>query len=109
MSKMTIACEFSPKVRAVIKKRDKYMCIYCNRPVEHIHHTFVLRRFGLGVEHNGVSLCSPHHAMIHSSSKMSAIIDKYCKDYLTNIYGKIDINDLKYNKWKNIITYKKER
>jgi hypothetical protein len=106
MSKMTIACEFSPQVRAVIKKRDGGKCIYCNRPVNHIHHTFVLRRFGLGVERNGVSLCTQHHAMIHSSSKMSAVIDKYCKDYLRNIYGDIDINELKYSKWANF-KYKK--
>ena len=96
--------DFPPKTKQEMMERDKG-CVYCGKTSTLTYaHIFVARsKMGLGLINNGVILCMRHHGILDNGvdSNMANKIDKYCKNYLTNIYGKIDIESLKYNKWKN--------
>lgn len=91
--------EFNAQVRITIKNRQDGTCLFCNNPIDHIHHALVGRRVGLGVERNGVGLCCRHHLIIHGSGKLSSKLNVQVKVYLHNKYGEIDLEELKYNKW----------
>lgn len=96
--------DFPPKIKQEMMERDRG-CIYCGATSTLTYaHIFVPRsKGGLGVLKNGGIICMRHHHILDngSDSKTAKKIDKYCKDYLTNIYGEVDLESLKYNKWKN--------
>jgi len=108
MSKVSKACEFSPKVRKEIYDRDNYRCIMPNcyntfgLGVAHIH--LSRAKGGLGVKQNGVLLCQEHHGLLDNGRDISKAnyIDKYCKNYLTGHYGTITLDMVRYDKWKGL-------
>ena len=102
MSKQSKACEFSPKVRKIIKTRDMNKCVYCHsRTGLQIAHVFVDRAHaGLGVEENGCLLCvSCHMKLDNGLNKECEPIETYVKQYMNRLYT-IDIKELKYDKWR---------
>ena len=101
-----------PKIKELVMYRDKG-CVYCGITSTLTYaHIFVSRaKGGLGKKENIVMLCMRHHHILDNGvdSKMANKIDQHCKSYLHDIYGQIDLRELVFNKWKNIIPYKKER
>ena len=93
-----------PKTKELVMNRDGG-CVYCNKISTLTYaHIFVSRaKGGLGVKENIAILCMNHHHILDNGveSNIANKIDKHCKDYLINLYGSIDLESLKYNKWKN--------
>lgn len=102
MGKQKIATDITPKVRAIVKRRDNQRCIYCNTPhAIQLAHVFVSRAHGgLGVPENLVCLCIEHHmAMDNGKIDKAQPIKDVAKFYLKNQYPNINIEDLKYKKY----------
>lgn len=95
---------FPPKVRKHIYERDNHRCVFCQQTFGlGIAHVFVSRaKGGLGKEENGVLLCARcHHDLDNGKDPFrQRAIERFCKGYLTSRYGDIDIEDLKYKKWR---------
>lgn len=101
MTPRTKATDITPKVRAIVKRRDNFRCVYCNSPYAiQLAHVFVNRAHGgLGVEQNLVCLCIEHHmALDNGRIEKSQPIQKVVEFYLNNLYPNINVNDLKYKK-----------
>ena len=99
-----VKTEFSQSVREYIYKRDEERCVYCGT----IHflgvaHIFVSRaKGGKGVKENGVLLCQRHHHDLDNGrdAEKAQRIEDYCKRYLEQKEGIIDIDALTIkNKW----------
>ena len=103
MSKRSEWCEFSQEERQVIYERDYRRCIYCGSTFGlGAAHIFVSRAHGgKGCRENGCILCAYHHSILDQGKDEIARkrIHTYCEGYLHRIYGDIDIESLKYNKW----------
>ena len=114
MSNQSKACEFTNKVRQEIYERDNNSCIMpdCMNPFGlGIAHIFKSRaKGGLGVAQNGVTLCQHHHGLLDNgrSAAQAEYIDRYCKEYLTQHYGTIKMEDITYDKWKGLHAWKSE-
>lgn len=105
MSKVSKLCEFSPKVRKIIKERDSNSCVIpnCYRGYLGIAHIFYPRsKGGLGKKENGVLLCQHHHHLLDNGrdSKIAHMIQTHCESYLRSHYD-IDTRELRFDKWKN--------
>lgn len=103
-SKVSKACEFAPKVRKEIMRRDQSKCVYCHSKNSlTIAHAFVPRsKGGLGIKENGVVLCMQcHHKLDNGLNKESEPIEKYVQEYMRRLY---DINtfELVYKKYEFI-------
>lgn len=95
--------DFPKETKLLIAERD-CGCIYCgSHYMLSYAHIFVPRsKGGLGVKENGALLCMKCHGLLDNgvSGEIADRIDNYCKEYLTNIYGVINKEDLIYNKWR---------
>lgn len=103
-SKASKACDFAPKVRKEIMRRDMSKCAYCHSPYNlTIAHAFIPRsKGGLGVKENGVVLCmSCHHKLDNGLNKEARPIKKYIEEYLRRLY-EFNLRDLVYKKYEFI-------
>ena len=96
-------CEFSSEESQAIIERDKGRCVYCGSDFYlGKAHVFVSRAHGgKGCRENGVLLCQLDHQRLDqgNDSDKRKRIQKFCENYLHRIYGDINIEELKYNKW----------
>ena len=102
-NKASKACDFPPKVRKEIMRREQSKCAYCHsRHNLSIAHAFVPRsKGGLGVKENGVVLCAVcHHRYDNGLDKEHEPIRKYIESYMRRLYD-INTNELVYNRYKN--------
>lgn len=100
MTARTKATDITPKVRAIVMRRDKY-CVYCGSHygLEIAHYKLSRAHGGLGVEENLVVLCQKHHRIYDSGKKEEQqTIRQYVDDYMTHLYGNIPIEKIKYMK-----------
>ena len=102
-NKVSKACEFPPKVRKEIMRRDMSRCCYCH--TKHnltIAHAFVPRsKGGLGVKENGVVLCMLcHHKLDNGLDKEHQPIKQHIEDYMRRLYD-VSIREITYNKYSN--------
>ena len=83
--------EYNKKLRQKIFDRDKWTCRVCGKQAQHTHH-IIYRRNGNNSEKNLIALCGVCHSRVHKN-------DKKWRDILISmqedIYGRIDIQDLK--------------
>ena len=105
--KRSKVCEFPPKVREAIRKRDA-TCIFCRMGYKitneaggalQVMHYVGRAQGGKGVEENGALGCVYHHQMLDNGlyhNEMKAIFRGYLKSH----YPKWDESALIYNKWK---------
>lgn len=57
-------------IRKAVLKRDKNRCRFCRtKDGLHLHHIVYRSQGGEHVEHNLITLCHRHHALIHSDKK----------------------------------------
>lgn len=98
--------EFSPEERKIIYERDSRRCIYCgSTSFLGAAHIFVSRaQGGKGCRENGVLLCQLDHQRLDQGKDTNKRnrIQNHCEKYLHNIYGDINIEEFKYNKWNLI-------
>lgn len=103
-SKVSKACDFAPKVRKEIMRRDMSRCAYCGSVHNlTIAHAFIPRsKGGLGVKENGVILCmSCHHKLDNGLDKESKPIKNYVESYMRRLYD-VNTRDLVYKKYEFI-------
>lgn len=100
MSKMSKACDISPKVKANVEERDGYCCIICGNPNASGNAHYIARsQCGLGVEQNIVTLCNNCHHLYDNGGQRENL--KYLiSEYLKSKYDNWDEPDLIYDKWK---------
>lgn len=101
MSKKTKLLEFSKKEREIIYERDNYSCVFCGSTYAlGVAHYIPRSKSGLGIKENGVLACQTcHYKLDFGTKKERAAFQQALNDYLTNHYGIIDIEKLKYRKW----------
>ncbi len=101
-SKRSKFSEYSITERKAIYERDMEKCIYCSGKVYlGIAHIFASRtKGGKGCKENGVVLCQICHNNLDNGKdeNLRNEIQKYCENYLTNNYPKLNINELIYKK-----------
>ncbi|MGE4321204.1 MAG: HNH endonuclease [Acholeplasmataceae bacterium] len=104
-SKRTKATDISKKVRDKVMERDHHRCIICGDNWNlQLAHIFVNRSHGgLGVEQNLAVLCQKHHMQLDNGSKeQQDHLKLTVTSYLKVKYGGIDVDKLKYSKWREI-------
>jgi 5-methylcytosine-specific restriction endonuclease McrA len=116
LKKSTKACSFyyNQDVSKKVKERDSrdgvYQCVYCrttNKDYLTVAHVYIpAGKLGLAVEQNGVTLCkgvsNDCHTKFDSGIKRERfLIEEFVKEYMYDIYGNIDIDKLKYKKYKH--------
>lgn len=99
-SKLSRACDISPKVRAEVMERDGHKCIICgstqNLQVAH----FVSRaRLGLGIPQNLAILCACCHFEL-DNGKSHEETQKLVREHLQALYDGWNEKDLIYSKWR---------
>lgn len=104
-NKRAIFSDFTKEEKAHIMKRDNEKCIFCGGTTYlGIAHIFASRqKGGVGNRKNGVVLCQICHGNLDNGKDevLREKIQKYCENYLKNIYGDIKKEDLIYDKYKN--------
>jgi len=99
MSKMSRACDISPKVKRRVWDRDGHACILCGNPKAMPNAHYIRRsKGGLGVVQNVVTLCAKCHHDFDNGDKRQeygAIISSYLKGW----YPKWNEKDIVYNKY----------
>ena len=116
MSKLSKACDFSPEVRAEIKKRDKG-CLFCRlryhmSPYSYDHigsqcmHVVNRSQCGLGVLENGIEGCVYHHRLL-DNSKYTEEMRTMAEDYLKSLYPGWTRESVIYQKHKDLVVYRK--
>jgi 5-methylcytosine-specific restriction endonuclease McrA len=101
MTPRTKATDITPKVRAVVKRRDNNTCVNCGRKdwVQLCHVFYNRSHAGLGVKENLVCLCVECHNKLDAGRiEVSEPIRKVVESYLMSHYPNINVNDLKYKK-----------
>lgn len=99
-SKRSKMCEFSKSERQVIYERDNYCCIFCySNSTLSVAHYIPRSKGGLGIKENGALACQVCHRLMDFGSKeeREKYNSKMC-NYLTSLYGKIEVEKLKYRK-----------
>lgn len=99
-SKLSRACDISPKVRKEVMERDGHKCIICgsvsNLQVAH----FVSRsRLGLGIPQNLTILCDCCHFEF-DNGKSHKELQKLVREHLQGLYEDWNEKDLIYSKWR---------
>jgi predicted restriction endonuclease len=105
-SNRTKATSISSKVRKQVLERDHHRCVICGDTwMLETAHIFVSRAHGgKGVTKNLAMLCHKHHKMLDSGRKEEQDnIRLVVESYLKVKYGRIDLSELKYDKWKGLI------
>ena len=104
-NKRAIFSDFSKEEKEYIMKRDLGRCIYCGGTTYlGIAHIFASRqKGGAGVRKNGVCLCQICHGNLDNGKDtcLRENIQNFCEDYLRNIYGDIQKEDVMYDKYEN--------
>ncbi len=97
MSKRTRALQISPKVRVIVKERDKW-CALCGSSYRlEIAHYVSRGSGGLGIPENLYLLCNSCHREFDQSGKRQ-IYKRYLKEYLKTLYENWNEKELKYKK-----------
>lgn len=98
MSKISKACDISPKVRQEVLKRDK-RCIVCgaNQGLQ-IAHYISRARLGLGTPQNLGVMCAKCH-FDYDNGNLHNEIKNLFKEHLEAHYEEWDENKLTYKKW----------
>lgn len=99
MSKISKACDISPKVREEVLKRDNNRCIICG--VNHglqIAHYVSRARLGLGIPQNLAVMCAECHFQF-DNGKLHTEIEKPFREHLKAHYEDWNKEDLIYKKW----------
>ena len=98
-SKISKACDISPKVRKEVLERDGCCCIVCgaNSDLQIAH--FVSRaRLGLGIAQNLAVMCAKCHFQF-DNGKFHKEIGEVFREHLTEHYEGWNEKDLIYRKW----------
>jgi predicted restriction endonuclease len=115
MNKRAKACDFTPKIKAEIKVRDKG-CLFCRmhyRMSTHLYdhtgsecmHVINRSQGGLGVLENGIEGCIYHHRMLDNGLH-SEEMRNIAEDYIKSLYPGWTRESVTYNKYKDLIVYK---
>ena len=109
LSKRSKACDFSPKVRKVIRERDNG-CFFCrigyhlelaNHLDMQVMHFVSRAHGGLGIEQNGALGCAGHHDELDNGNKgLRSEMLGMMEEYLKGIYPDWSKEDLIYQKDK---------
>jgi 5-methylcytosine-specific restriction endonuclease McrA len=102
MSKISKACDISPKVREEVLKRDGNHCIICgtNNGLQ-IAHYISRARLGLGIAKNLATMCVQCHFQM-DNGKYHKELQKAVREHLKAHYEDWNENDLTYKKWSKI-------
>lgn len=100
-SKMSKACDISPKVKAIVFERDKGLCIVCGKwgGIPNAHY---IRRSqgGLGIEENVGCLCPQcHHEYDNTGKESYERIKAIFKAHLMAHYPQWREEKLMYRKY----------
>lgn len=100
MSKVSKACDISPKVRRRVKDRDGHVCILCesNRDLE-VAHYIGRAQLGLGICRNLVLLCKRCHTEYDNGDKREEH-GRDIRNYLKSWYPDWNEEDLVYDKYR---------
>lgn len=99
MSKVSKACDISPKVRRRVKDRDGHACILCGSPWNlEVAHYIGRAQLGLGICRNLVLLCNHCHSEYDNGDKRKEY-GQMIKDYLKGWYPDWNEESLIYNKY----------
>lgn len=99
MSKMSKACDISPKVKRKVWGRDRHCCIICGSPHAMPNAHYIPRSSGgLGIEQNIVTLCLQCHHDYDNGGKREEH-GKMIRDYLSRHYRNWNEKDLIYDKY----------
>ena len=103
MSKISKACDISPKVRKIVVDRDGGRCIICgSQNGIQIAHYISRARLGLGIPQNLGCLCLRCH-MAYDNGKLHRQIKTLFKRHLNAKYDDWDESQLTYKKFKEEI------
>ena len=100
MSKISKACDISPKVRQEVLERDSHRCIICgaNHGLQIAH--FISRgRLGLGIAENLAVMCPQCHFQ-YDNGKFHKEIEELFREYLKTLYEEWNEENLVYKKWR---------
>lgn len=103
--RMTVECDITQKVKAIVHERDKGMCIIdgCGKRGDPNAHYIGRARGGLGIEENIISLCAEHHNEYdNGTGRYKAVLESEIEDYLKSKYPYWDRSKLIYNKFKDL-------
>jgi 5-methylcytosine-specific restriction endonuclease McrA len=102
MSKISKACDISPKVRQEVLERDGHQCIICgaNNGLQ-IAHYISRARLGLGIAKNLATMCVQCHFQM-DNGKYHKELQKAVREHLQAHYEDWNKNDLTYKKWSKI-------
>lgn len=116
MNKRTKALQFSKENCEEIHLRDK-RCVFCGMGLymdellsvdQAIHDTMHIvnkSQGGLGVVQNGVEGCRGHHFMMDNGKHPE--LREVAEDYLKSLYPGWTRESVTYNKYKDIVVYRK--
>ena len=100
MSKISKACDISPKVREEVMKRDGGKCIICGAVFSlQIAHYISRARLGLGIPENLGVMCSHCHFQ-YDNGKFHNEIKKLFREHLEANYEEWNEKNLTYRKWR---------
>lgn len=102
MNRRTRALDFSQKVKAAIWERDGGRCLICHTPHAAPNAHFIRRsRGGLGIEQNGLTLCTRCHDR-YDSGRQDETDELFCwfKAYLKSKYPGWSESKLIYQKYR---------
>ena len=97
MHKRTKAVAITPKVRAIVEKRDNYCCIFCGQWGRGEAHVVSRAQGGLGVEENIVTVCRRCHNEM-DNGLLTQIYREKAEAYLRGIYPDWDRTKYIYKK-----------
>ena len=99
MSKISKACDISPKVRQEVLERDNRQCIICgaNQGLQ-IAHYISRARLGLGIAENLGVMCPQCH-FSYDNGKFHNEIKNLFREHLEAHYKEWNENNLIYKKW----------
>ena len=98
-SKISKACDISPKVRQNVLERDNYQCIICTAKKDlQIAHYISRARLGLGKPENLAVMCAHCHFQYDNGNYHNEIKNLF-KEHLTAHYEGWNEKDLIYKKW----------
>ena len=102
MSKISKACDISPKVRKEVLERDEHRCIICGT-IQHLQiaHYISRGRLGLGIPQNLAVMCANCHFQ-YDNGKFHREIETLFKEHLQAHYDGWNEKDLIYSKYERI-------
>ena len=102
MSKISKACDISPKVRKEVLERDAHQCIICGTTHRlQIAHYISRGRLGLGIPQNLAVMCAECHFQ-YDNGKFHKEIKTLFKGHLQAHYDGWNETDLIYSKYERI-------